>query len=122
MFDFYAGLQGAIADKQIHIPATSDEKRNPLLQGVPTAKESGLPDYVVTSWNGLSSPPACPTTAENLNREIVAALADPELQEKASAVRHRMRAAPRPSKCATAWRATSSNGRGVIEKAGIAKQ
>ena len=36
-FDFYAGFQGALVDKQIRILATSGEERNPLLKDVPTA-------------------------------------------------------------------------------------
>ena len=85
VFDFYAGLQSAIADNKIRIVASSDEKRNPLLPNVPTAKESGLPDYVVTSWNALSAPAGLPDDVlQILNRDINAALADPDLQAKPS--------------------------------------
>jgi tripartite-type tricarboxylate transporter receptor subunit TctC len=83
-FDFYAGFQGAIADKQLRILATSDEQRNPLLKDVPTAIESGLPAYVVTSWNGLASRAGLPDPIlRKLNKLIVTALADPGLQERA---------------------------------------
>src|SRR5262249_42677492 len=83
-FDFYAGFQGAISDKQIRILASSGEHRNPLLNGVPTAVESGLPDYVVTSWNGLSTRAATPDPiVRKLNKLVVTALEDPVLQEKA---------------------------------------
>ena len=83
-FDFYAGFQGAIADKQLRIIATSGEQRNPLLKDVPTAVESGLPDYIVTSWNGLASRAGLPEPIlRKLNKLIVTALADPGLQERA---------------------------------------
>jgi len=83
-FDFYAGFQGAIADSQLRIVATSGEERNPLLQNVPTAIESGLPDYVVTSWNGLASRAGLPDPVlRKLNRLIVTALEDRELRERA---------------------------------------
>ena len=83
-FDFYAGFQGAIADKQLRILATSGEQRNPLLKDVPTAIESGLPAYVVTSWNGLASRAGLPDPIlRKLNKLIVTALADPGLQERA---------------------------------------
>src|SRR6201982_870667 len=59
-FDFYAGLQAVISDNQVRIIATSGEERNPLLHDVPTAKESGFPDYIVTSWNGLASAAGMP--------------------------------------------------------------
>lgn len=83
-FDFYAGLQGALNDKQIRILATSGERRNPLLKDVPTAVESGLPDYVVTSWNGLASRAGlADPILRKLNKLIVTALEDPALQDKA---------------------------------------
>jgi tripartite-type tricarboxylate transporter receptor subunit TctC len=54
-FDYFAGFQSALSDNKIRVVATSGEERDPLLRDVPTAKESGFPDYVVTSWNGLAS-------------------------------------------------------------------
>jgi tripartite-type tricarboxylate transporter receptor subunit TctC len=54
-FDYFAGFQGALSDNKVRIIATSGEERDPLLRDIPTAKESGFPDYVVTSWNGLAS-------------------------------------------------------------------
>lgn len=83
-FDFYAGYQGALADKQIRILATSGEHRNALLKDVPTAVEAGLPGYVVTSWNGLASRAGLPEPIlRKLNKLIVTSLEDPALQEKA---------------------------------------
>jgi tripartite-type tricarboxylate transporter receptor subunit TctC len=83
-FDFYAGYQGALSDKQIRILATSGEHRNPLLKDVPTAVEAGLPNYVVTSWNGLASRAGLPDPIlRKLNKLIVTSLEDPALQEKA---------------------------------------
>ena len=55
-FDYYAAFKGPLSDNKIRIVASADDERNPLLPNVPTAKESGLPDYVVTSWNALSAP------------------------------------------------------------------
>ncbi|MBN8965713.1 MAG: tripartite tricarboxylate transporter substrate binding protein, partial [Rhizobiales bacterium] len=82
-FDFYAGFQGSIADKQLRILATSGEHRNPLLKGVPTAVESGLPDYIVTSWNGLSGRAGLPEPIlKKLNGLIVKALDAPSVREK----------------------------------------
>ena len=54
-FDYFAGFGTTIAPDKLHIIATSGEERDPLLKDVPTAKESGLPDYVVTSWNGIAA-------------------------------------------------------------------
>ena len=83
-FDFYAGLEGELGPGKIRIIATSGEQRNPLLQDVPTAKESGFPDYVVTSWNGLVAPAKAPAEIINiLNAAVNRALSDPKLKAKA---------------------------------------
>jgi tripartite-type tricarboxylate transporter receptor subunit TctC len=83
-FDFYAGFHGAISDGKVRIIATSGAKRNPLLKDVPTAVESGLPEYIVTSWNGLSSRAGLPAPIlAKLNKIIVTSLADPAVRAKA---------------------------------------
>jgi tripartite-type tricarboxylate transporter receptor subunit TctC len=122
VFDFYAGLQPAILDNKIHIAASSDEQRNPLLPNVPTAKESGLPDYVVTSWNALSAPAGLPDDVlKILNREINAALADPDLQAKAKQFGMDARGST-PEEMRARMVRDIERWAGVIEKAGIAKQ
>ena len=121
-FDYYAAFKGPLADDKIRIVASADDERNPLLPNVPTVKESGLPNYVVTSWNALSAPGRLPQDIlAILNRDIVAALADPELRRKArdlglnaqgstpEAMRQRM------AQDIKRWAE-------VIEKAGIPKQ
>jgi tripartite-type tricarboxylate transporter receptor subunit TctC len=83
-FDFYAGLEGEIGPGKIRIIATSGEQRDPLLKDVPTAKESGFPDYIVTSWNGLVAPAKVPAEIINiLNTAINRALSDQDLKAKA---------------------------------------
>jgi tripartite-type tricarboxylate transporter receptor subunit TctC len=69
---------------KIGIIATSGEQRDPLLKDAPTAKESGFPDYIVTSWNGLVAPAKVPGEIINiLNAGVNRALTDPQLKEKA---------------------------------------
>ena len=83
-FDYYAAFKGPLSDNKIRVVASADDERNPLLPNVPTVKESGLPDYVVTSWNALSAPRGLPPDIlAVLNRDINAALAGPELRQKA---------------------------------------
>ena len=84
-FDFYAAFKGPLSDNQLRVVASADDERNPLLPNVPTVKESGLPDYVVTSWNALSAPAGLPNDIlAVLNRDIVAALAEPDVRQKAA--------------------------------------
>jgi tripartite-type tricarboxylate transporter receptor subunit TctC len=83
--DYYAGFQPTSGDTRIRIIATTGAKRSPLLPEVPTLAESGFADFVVTSWQRLSAPKGIPDDVlKLLNREIVAASADPELREKLS--------------------------------------
>jgi tripartite-type tricarboxylate transporter receptor subunit TctC len=122
VFDFYAGLRAAIVDKKINIVAASDEKRNPLLPDVPTVRESGIPDYVVTSWNALSAPAGLPDDVlKILNREINTALADADLQAKAREFGMNARGST-PEEMRARMARDIDRWAGVIEKAGIAKQ
>ena len=122
VFDFYAGLQSAIADNKIHVTASSGESRNPLLPNTPTAKESGLPDYVVTSWNALAAPARLPEAIlKILNREINAALDDPDLQVKAKQFGMHARGST-PEEMRARMARDIDRWAGVIEKADIAKQ
>jgi tripartite-type tricarboxylate transporter receptor subunit TctC len=51
-------LTGApqFADGKIKIYALAAPARNPILPQVPTTTEAGLPEYVVSGWNGLFAP------------------------------------------------------------------
>jgi tripartite-type tricarboxylate transporter receptor subunit TctC len=121
-FDFYAAFKGSLTSNQLRVLASADEERSPILPNVPTVRESGLRDYVVTSWNALSAPAGLPQDILTiLNRDIGAALADPDLKQKAldlglnaqgstpTAMRERM------ARDIKRWAE-------VIEKAGIPKQ
>jgi tripartite-type tricarboxylate transporter receptor subunit TctC len=121
-FDFYAGLQGVISDNQVRIIATSGEERNPLLRDVPTAKESGFPEYIVTSWNGLASAMGMPAeTLAILNQNINAGLTDPALQATAAALGMDARGST-PQEMRDRMAADVQKWAAVIEKAGIEKQ
>jgi tripartite-type tricarboxylate transporter receptor subunit TctC len=121
-FDYYAALQGVIAPGKLRIIATSGENRNALLGDVPTAKESGFPSYIVTSWNGLAGPAGLPADLlKLLNTEINRALAAPDLAQKMNSLGIDAKgSAPdemndRMARDALKWRE-------VIDRAGIPKQ
>jgi len=121
-FDFYAGLQAALSDNKIRIVATSGEERNPMLNGILTAKESGLPEYVVTSWNGLAAPAGLPADVlKVLNELINRALAEPDVQEKAQKLGMDARGST-PEEMSLRMARDIVKWREVIEKAGIPKQ
>jgi tripartite-type tricarboxylate transporter receptor subunit TctC len=121
-FDFYAALQPVIVDNKVRIVATSGEERNPLLRDVPTAKESGFPEYIVTSWNGLAAAAGMPgETLASLNQNINAALLDPSLLATAAKLGMDARGST-PDEMRNRMAADIKKWAAVIEKAGIEKQ
>jgi tripartite-type tricarboxylate transporter receptor subunit TctC len=119
--DYYAGFDSELADKRLRIIATSGEERNPLLPDVPTAKESGFPQYVVVGWNGIAAPAGVPAeVVQILSTEINRALAAPDLQEQARRLGLDARATT-PQETRDRLAAEIVRWRGVIEKAGIPK-
>jgi tripartite-type tricarboxylate transporter receptor subunit TctC len=121
-FDYYAGFIGEIAGGKLRIVATSGEERDPLLKDIPTAKESGFPQYVVTSWNGVAGPAGLPPEiVQTLNLQTNRALAAPDLQEKARGLGLDARAST-PQQMHDRMAADIAKWRAVIDKAGIPKQ
>jgi tripartite-type tricarboxylate transporter receptor subunit TctC len=52
---------------------------------VPTAKESGLPDFVIYGWQGVLAPTGTPQAViDRLSQEIAKALASPDLKARLS--------------------------------------
>jgi tripartite-type tricarboxylate transporter receptor subunit TctC len=121
-FDYYAALQPVIVDNKVRIVATSGDERNPLLRNVPTARESGFPEYVVTSWNGLASAAGLPTDVlAALNGHINAALSDPALRATATKLGMDARGST-PEQMRDRMAADIKKWAAVIEKGGIEKQ
>jgi tripartite-type tricarboxylate transporter receptor subunit TctC len=121
-FDYYAAFKPTLVDNKIRIIASADEERNPLLPDVPTVRESGLPEYVVTSWNALSAPGRLPKDIlAILNRDIVTALADPDLRQKAREFGLNAQGST-PEAMSERMARDVKRWAEVIEKAGIPKQ
>jgi tripartite-type tricarboxylate transporter receptor subunit TctC len=102
--------------------AVTGPKRNMALPQVPTAKESGLPQLLSTSWNGLGVPVKTPqTVVDRLNKEVNAALQNPAVRQKLLD----LNVEPHPSTVPQAheWLETEIKRWGdVIQRAGIQKQ
>jgi tripartite-type tricarboxylate transporter receptor subunit TctC len=121
-FDFYAAFRPMVSGKQIKIIATSGAKPSPLFTGVPTVKDSGYPDYVVTSWNALSVRAGTPAgIIAKLNTEISAVLQMPEIGEKMANLGMEPLAST-PEALTQRLNADAAKWRAVIDKAGIPKQ
>jgi tripartite-type tricarboxylate transporter receptor subunit TctC len=121
-FDYFAGLGTTIGPDKLHIIATSGEQRDPLLKDIPTARESGLPDYVMTSWNGIEARRGTPADViRALNAGVRRAVAEPDLQERSLRLGLEARSSS-PEEMRERMSADIAKWRVVIEKAGIPKQ
>jgi tripartite-type tricarboxylate transporter receptor subunit TctC len=68
---------------RLRILAVTGPKREPTVPDVPTVAESGLPGYEFVIWFSLFAPAGTPEAIiTRLNREIVNALAMPDMREK----------------------------------------
>jgi tripartite-type tricarboxylate transporter receptor subunit TctC len=121
-FDYYAGVNAAVRDSKLVAVATTGEHRTPALSAVPTVRESGLPGYVVESWNALSGPAGIPDDVVRLlNRAVNEVLKMPEVQEKAMLFGMEARGTT-PEELQRRLKADIEKWAGVIEKAGLEKQ
>jgi tripartite-type tricarboxylate transporter receptor subunit TctC len=81
--EILAPVMGQIKGGALRALAVTSEKRTALLPDVPTAKESGLPNYLASSWNALAAPAKTPKdVVMRLNRDITAALQSPEVRNR----------------------------------------
>jgi tripartite-type tricarboxylate transporter receptor subunit TctC len=68
---------------QVSVLASTGAKRSPAEPDVPTIAESGLPGYVVDSWQGVFAPAKTPSEiVQKTSRDLAKALAEPSLIEK----------------------------------------
>ena len=66
--------------------AVTSGKRSPVLPGLPTVQESGVPRYEFAAWVGLLAPAGTPRALlERLNGYITKAVRDPALAERFAA-------------------------------------
>lgn len=120
-FEFYAAIQGQIADNKVIALASTGPKRTAYLPAVPTVQESGIKDFEVASWNGISVPAATPkAVVQVLTRAINDVLPRPDVQEKATKLGMEMRGST-PEAMSERMKSDIAKWQAVIEKAGIPK-
>lgn len=111
-----------VTGNALRVLAVTGKKRSPMLNTVPTAEESGVKDFVASSWNAFAAPARTPKdVVARLNKAIVAALAQPELQKKL----RDMNVEPdtsTPEEAAALLAADVRRWSDVIEKANIPRQ
>jgi tripartite-type tricarboxylate transporter receptor subunit TctC len=121
-FDYYAGLNAAVREGRLKAAAVTGARRTPALSAVPTVAESGLPAYVVESWNALSGPGGMSDDLVRfLNRTVNDVLRLPEVQEKAMLFGMEARGTT-PEELQDRMKADIAKWAAVIAKAGIERQ
>jgi tripartite-type tricarboxylate transporter receptor subunit TctC len=104
---------------QLRALAVTSGKRSPAAPSLPTIAESGIPGYEVEEWWGaLAHGKTPPAIVSRLNREIVGALRNPEVQSRLSAIGAEL-VGSSPEQFAAYIREEMSKWRKVIEQAGI---
>jgi tripartite-type tricarboxylate transporter receptor subunit TctC len=78
-----AGAQAHVKSGRLKAIAVSSATRSGSLPDVPTFIESGVPDFVSSSWVGILAPARTPAAiVRRLNAELNAVLADPAIRER----------------------------------------
>ncbi|HEY5278957.1 MAG TPA: tripartite tricarboxylate transporter substrate-binding protein [Pseudolabrys sp.] len=122
LVEFPPAIQGQVNDGKLRVLATSAPQRSPLKPNVPTAAESGVPGYEVTSWNGIFAPKGTPKDVlDALNGAIHAALALPDVKAAYAKVGVTAQAST-PDELMARLKSDIVKWNAVIVKAGIPKK
>jgi len=121
-FEFYAAISGLLADHKIVALASTGLQRTAYLPDVPTVIESGLKDYDVASWNGISVPKGTPAgVIATLNAAMKDVIPGGEVQAKSQRMGMAMRWST-PDDMTARMTSDIAKWSAVIEKAGIPKR
>lgn len=78
-----ASVLGLIKDRKIRPLVVLSDKRVAALPDVPTARESGMPEFTMSIWFALYGPAALPRDlVQRLNREVVRALESKDMRDR----------------------------------------
>jgi tripartite-type tricarboxylate transporter receptor subunit TctC len=76
-----------VRDNRVTALAVGSAKRASVLPDVPTTEEAGYPGSAYNFWVGMLAPAGTPPTiVEQLNKEVTAALASPEVKDRLAAL------------------------------------
>ena len=82
-FEILAPVLPQIRGGAVKALAVTSNRRFVGLPNVPTVAEAGVPGYQASSWNGVAAPSRTPkAVVDKLNREIVSAVAAPEVKQR----------------------------------------
>jgi tripartite-type tricarboxylate transporter receptor subunit TctC len=122
MFATLPSAIGLIKGDKLRALAVTGVNRSAALPGVPTGKESGMPELVVTTWNGVLAPAGTPPEIiERLHKTLADAVADPALKQAFAALGADTELIT-PQEFALRIRTDFNHWSGVIKQAGISVQ
>ena len=102
--------------------AVATAKRQPSIPDVPTIAESGVPgtrDFEAAAWQGIVAPAGTPAdVVAALNRDIVKALAQPDVRAKMVAVDVEPRSSASPAQFAAYIKSEAERWGQVIKASG----
>lgn len=112
-------VAGHIAGGRLRAIAVTGEQRSRLLPEVPTMVESGLRDFVVTSWQAVMAPAGLsPALLSRVNAAVVEALRHPETTARLAGIGLDV-VANSPEEYRRFQEAEIARWRGVVQSAGI---
>ena len=86
MFDTIPAIRPHITSGRVKALAVAGANHSPMLPGVPTVAEAGLPGFDAGSWGGLLAPAKTPADVlAKINADINAVLALPDVKERLTA-------------------------------------
>jgi tripartite-type tricarboxylate transporter receptor subunit TctC len=119
--EFFAPMQALIADNKAVAIAALGRKREYFVPDVPTAAESGVANFEVSSWNGISAPAGTPKPIiEQLSQAITEVLQTPKVQEAAHRLGLEMSGST-PEQLTARLQGDILKWTGVVEKGNIPK-
>ena len=81
-FQWFPNVAGPIGAKGAIPLAVAGDKRIAALPDTPTTTEAGMPEYKVNGWFALLAPAGTPKPiVERLNKEMKAAVEDPQVKK-----------------------------------------
>lgn len=122
LVEFPPAIQGQVDSNRLKVLASSSPARSPLMPNVPTAAESGVRGYEVTSWNGVFGPKGMPKEiVDALNKAMREVLEMPELKAQFAKVGVEARAST-PAELMARLVSDIQKWNDVMAKAGIPKK
>jgi putative tricarboxylic transport membrane protein len=122
MIDGYSPIKGNLADGKIRALAVSGAVRSETTPDIPGAREGGVADYDVISWNALFAPAGtAPEIVRTINDALHEILADADVKKRLLELGIEAKAGT-PSEIQARLKSDIDKWQKVIEKAGIQKQ